>query len=268
MNRSKIGALATVVLTASLMLGATAGQAAAAKPSGKGTTKATAAKGNAAKSRPAKTTKAPQPVTAQKRVVAERIARTDAALERQSQRVSASGVVEAPVVLGNIAADREVLAGYATDLTAATTITEVRAITALVGSIRPEVYSLVVSGLRLAAHSGVVSAAADLEVLELADLAGAKELEGHDVTAARALLADVSAATAQVPALSAAVVDAGIVLTARSAATEREAFATQVEALDALLADVELHLTDAAGLLAAMVPVTEPVVEPVLEPVA
>lgn len=259
MNRSKIGTLATVVLTASLMLGATAGQAAAAKPSGKGTAKATVAKGKATTSRPARTAKAPQPVTAQKRVVAKRIALTDAALARQAQRVSASGVVEAPVVLDNIAADRDVLAGYATDLTAATTITEVRAITALVASVRPEVYSLVVNGLRLAAHAVADSVAADLEGQELADLADAKELEGHDVTAARALLADVSAATAQVPALSAAVVDAGTGLTARSAATEREAFATQVEALDALLDGVEQNLTDAAALLAAMVPVAEPV---------
>lgn len=265
MNRQKIRSLAAVAVTATLVLSAAAGPATAkpGKGAGKAATKA-AAKAKTGKVRPAKPVKGVQPYTAQKRVAAKRIAATDAALERQEQRVAAAGLADEAAVLANITADREVLTGYTADLAAATTLTEVRALTVLVAAVRPEVYSLVVNGLRQAAHSGVVAPAADAEIQELAALANAKEAEAHDVTAVRVLLADAASAVAQLPGAAAAVVVTGTTVTAQSTATEREAFAGQVEALEALLDQVETTLAAATELLDAMVPVGEPVTDPVV----
>lgn len=255
MIRTKLGALAAVVVTSTMVLGATTAPATAAKGAAKGAAKA------AVKGKPARSPKV-TPLAAQKRVVAKRIASTDTALQRQAQRVSASGVLEAPAVLANIAEDRRVLAGYVTDLETASTLTEVQAVSALVGSVRPEVYSLVVNGLRQAAHAVVAAVAADLEVQELTGLADTREGEGNDVTVVRTLLAAAATGAAQVPTLGASVVDAGTVLTARSSVNERVAFAAEVDALEALLEEIETSLTSAAELLDAMAPVSDPATDP------
>ena len=267
MNRHKLGSLAAVVLTSSLVLGATAAPATAAKPAGKGHTKAVT-KAKPAKVRAGKPAKGAQPFTAQKRVVEKRIAATGAALVRQEGRVESSGIAEAPLVQANITADRDALVVLANDLSTASTLAEVRAISALVAAVRPEVYSLVVNALAQAARVDAVVAAADTEVLELTALADAKELEGHDVTAVRALLDGVTAATAQLPAAATAVTDAGVLLTAQSTVADRAAFAAQVEALDVLLEEVEAGLAETETLLAALVtePTEEPVVDPVVDP--
>lgn len=266
MNRHKLGSLAAVVLTSALVLGAAATPATAAKPAGKGHAKTAATKGKPAKVRTGKPAKAAQPFTAHKRVVLKRIAATDAALVRQEGRVESSGIAEAPLVLANITADRVALDALETDLSTAATLVEVRAVSALVAAVRPEVYSLVVNALARAARVDAVVAATDTEVLELAALADAKELEGHDVTAVRALLDGVAAATVRLPAAATAVVDAGVLLTAQSTAADRAAFAALVEALDVLLEEVEAGLVEAEALLAALV--TEPVEEPTTVPVA
>lgn len=269
MNRHKLGSLAAVVLTSSLVLGATAAPATAAKPAGKGHAKA-AAKAKPAKVRAGKPAKGAQPFTAQKRVVLKRIAATDAALVRQEGRLESSGIAEAPLVQTNITADRAALVVLATDLSTASTLAEVRAISALVAAVRPEVYSLVVNALAQAARVDAVVAATDTDVLELEALADAKELEGHDVTAVRAVLDGVTADAAQLPTAASAVADAGVLLTAQSTAAERAAFAALVEALDVLHDEIEAGLAEAETLLAALVtePVAEPVVDPAEDPLA
>lgn len=134
----------------------------------------------------------------------------------------------------------------------------------LVAAVRPEVYSLVVNSLRQAAHSGVVVVEANAEIQETEALANAKETEGHDVTAVRVLLADAAGAVAQLPGAAAAVTVTGTTETAQSTATEREAFAGQVEALEVLLDQVEGGLAGAAELLDAMGSVAEPAPDPVV----
>jgi hypothetical protein len=264
--------LAAAALTGILALSITAPAASAAgQGKGVGAAKSAPAKGTKTKpSKPAKPAKPSKALVAKQRAVTAQITRLDLALARQAGVVSTSGIAVAETVLANISGDRAVLAGYATSLAAATTSTEVAAVDALVRSLRPEVYSVVVNGLRQAAHFDEVTVANDATIAELTVAAAAKELEGHDVTAVRELLLAAQATNAEVPALTAAIVDRGVLLDALSLTADRAAFTDAVAAAGTALDSVAADLQLASDALAAMVPAEpEPVAEEpvVVEPV-
>lgn len=216
-----------------------------------------------------KVAKADRQLSTERRQVLSVISTKDAALVRAARTVTRSALtVGEPEVLANIAADRTALTQLKAAASSATTLTAVRLIGADARAVRPEVYSVVVNGLRQAVHLQDVAAANGPVLTDLAAQADAKELEGHDVTAVRDLLASATLATDEATTLAASAIDRGLVLTATSTQAQRDAFTGDLETAGTLLDTAEAQLVEARDALAAMVPTEEPVTEPVTDPTA
>ena len=258
MKRSSLVALAAVALTAVVAVGLPS--SASAAPGGKGPKSGSA---NTVKST---TAKADRLLSSERTKVARRVASKDAALVRAARTVTrATLTVGEAEVLANVAADRTALAALKAAAGSATTVSDVRLVGAQVQAVRPEVYDVVVNGLRQAVHFQEVAAANTAAVTDLTTQTDAKELEGYDVLAVRDLLASATTANDQADVLAGSVIDQGLVLTAFSTHADRTAFSDDVETAGTLLDTVAEQLTLVTDALAAMVPAEEPVAE---EPLA
>jgi len=221
----------------------------------------TATAAPAAKANHTKSSQASKNLAVEKRTVVSLVASKDTALVRAVKNVTrANLVVGEAEVLANIGSDRLGLAGLKAAALAATTVAEVRAIGTQVHQVRPEVYSVVVNGLRQSVFFQELVAANTATFSDVAAQADAKELELFDVTAVRDALAAAALANDEAAAYAAAALAKGVTLTAFGPRTERDAFTADVDAAGAALDVVEAQLLLAAELLAAMVPVVEPVV--------
>ena len=201
--------------------------------------------------------KADKRLATEQRKVTSSVATKDAALRRVKVDRLPVGATE---VAANVAADRAALGALKDEALAATTVADVRLVGARVNAVRPEVYAVVVNGLRQAVRFEQVSADNLVAVTDLAAQADAKELEGFDVTGVRELLAAAALANDEAAALVPGIVEQGLVLTAFSPREARDAFTADLEAAGDLLDSVEEQLMAASAALAAMVPAT--VVEP------
>ena len=205
--------------------------------------------------------KADKQLAGEKRKVVSLIAGEDAALVRAIRATNRAALtVGGAEVLANIDADRLALAELKAAAQAATTVADVRVVGAQATAVRPEIYSLVVNGLRQAARFQVLVAQNTASIAVLGAAADAKELEGFDVAAVREALTAATLANGEAATLAAAALAKGVLLTAFSTTVEREAFSADVAGAGAALGVVDVHLQLAEDTLAAMVAVEEPVV--------
>lgn len=241
----------SVTITAGVMPNATAVPAAKASQTKASETKASQTKaGNQTDKR----------VAAEKRAAVQLVATKDAALLRAIRTTNRAGLtVGGTEVLENIDADRLALGDLKDAVLAAHTVTEVRTAVAQIKAVRPEVYSVVVNGLRQAASfEGLV--AENTEAIAALDVtADMKALEGFDVTTVRDALIAATIANDTAAGFAADALSRGVLLTAFSTKAEREAFSSAVAGAGAALDDVEAQLQLAEDTLAAMLLVEAPV---------
>jgi hypothetical protein len=251
MKRLLTTSLAAAVLAATFIAGATP----SASATGKATSNHTKSGGQTDKR-----------LAAEKRQVVSLVATKDATLVRAIRITHRADLaIGNTEVLANIDADRLTLAGLRAAAQAATTVTDVRLVRAQVHAVRPEIYSVVVNGLRQAAHfQSLVAENAD-SITALGLTTDAKELEAFDVAAVRDALAAASLANDEAATLAAAALEKGVLLTASSTTVEREAFSSDVTGAGAALDVVEARLQLAQDTLANMVLAGESVVQ---EPLA
>ena len=195
----------------------------------------------------------------EQRKVATQVRVKDAALARAVRTVTrASLAVGEAEVLSNIAADRIVLADLNAAAAGATTVTDVRAVGAQVKAVRPEAYTLVVNGLRRAAHyEGLTMTNADT-VAELSALADLAELDGFDVTDIRAGLDLAAVTNDEVLPFVWSAREAALTVTATSPREEQRAVFTDLATAGELLDSVAEQLVLASDALAALGYPTEP----------
>jgi len=239
--------LAVAALTAGVSLGIAAGPAASAAPGDAGSPKAHA--------------KADKRLAVAKKVVLSHVAHKDAALARVSKKISHAHLAAAlaDAVAANSSGDRAALGELGAAAKAAATVSDVRAVGAQVRHVSPEVYSVVVNGLRRAVHFDELVAANAAAVADLSAQADAKELEGYDVSAVREMLASAAMANDNAAASTSAAVDKGMTLTAFGSHEERTGFQAGLAAAGESLDAVEEQLQAAADALAAMVPAEQSV---------
>lgn len=260
-KRSPLLATAAVALSAVVAVGLPS--SASAAPGGKGP--------KPAPTKVVKVAKADKQLVAERRKVTSLASAKNAALIRAAQTVSRSSLtVGEPEVLANIAADRTAVAALNADASSATSVSAVRLVGAQVRAVRPEVYSVVVNGLRQAVHLQDVAGANTAAIADLTAQADAKELEGYDTTAVRDLLASATLANDEATTTASIVVDQGLSLTAFSTLADRDTFTGNLEATGTLLDTVEAQLLHATDALTAMVPSPDPALDedPTTEPVA
>ncbi|QNN52383.1 hypothetical protein [Nocardioides mesophilus] len=277
MKRSPTTALVAAALAVVVSAGAAA-PAATAAPHGNHRPAAAAKTGHRPVAQHAKHAKPVKSKADQKRLAVEQrkvttwVAHKDAALARAAVRVAAAGLAEGDVVAATIAADREALAALGTEASAAATPAEVKAIGKQVKQVRPEIYSIVLTGLRRAAAMQQQALSTTDALAELTTQTDAAEVAGADVAAIRESLAAATAANDSVAGLVAAAVEKGIALTASSSHQERAAFLADLAAaggqLDLATEQLQV-IADALAALTVTPVVEEPVVEdpPVVEPV-
>ncbi len=176
MKRSSLLAIAAVALAAVTLAPASTATAA---PGGKGTKAGSPV------------VKADKRLATEQRKVTSSIATKDAALRRVKVAQLPVGATE---VAANIAADRVALGELKDAALVATTVTDVHLVGTQVNAVRPEVYAVVVNGLRQAVRFEQVAADNTVAVTDLAAQADAKELEGFDVTGVRELLGSATLA--------------------------------------------------------------------------
>ena len=239
MKRTSFLAIAAVALAVVTLA---PGSTATAAPGGKGTKTGSPV------------VKADKRLATEQRKVTTSIATKDAALRRVKVTQLPVGATE---VAANIAADRVALGELGNAALAATTLADVRLVGTQVNAVRPEVYAVVVNGLRQSVRFEQVAADNAVAVTDLAAQADAKELEGFDVTGVRDLLASATLANDEAAALVPAIVEQGLALTAFSPREAKDAFTADVDAAGALLDTVEEQLLLASAALAAMVPATD-----------
>lgn len=249
MKRSSLVAVAAVALTA--VVGGGLPTSASAAPGSKGP-----------KSSSTKVVKADRLLTSERTKVTRLVSSRDAALVRAARTVTRAALsVGEAELLANVAADRTALAALKAAAGTATTLSDVRLIGAQVQAVRPEVYDVVVNGLRQAGRFQEVAAANTTAITDLTTQADAKALEGYDVLAVRDPLASATAANDQTVVLAGSVLDQGLVLTAFSTLADRAAFSDDLATAGTLLDTVAGQLLLVSDALAAMVPAEEPVVE-------
>lgn len=242
MNTRSVLPIAAALLAATVSVGATVPAASAA---GQGRAHATA-KGSAGK------------LTLELRKVQSLATAKDRGLSRAARTVVRAQLpVGEPEVLANIAADRTAVAQLSAAATTGSTLEELRGVSTQLRAVRPETYSLVVNGLRQAALFQEVAAGNTTAIAELTGQVDAKELEGYDVTATRTLLAEAESANDTAVPLAGQVIDQGLLLTAFSAESDREAFSTTLAQAGAQLDTVESDLQLVSEAIAAMVPVVD-----------
>lgn len=182
----------------------------------------------------------------------------DSALARTLRTLTRDPLVVGQTeVLTNITADRALLDTLKAAAVSGTTVEDVRAVGTQVRAVRPDVYPVVLNGLRQATRVQTLVPANDATISELAGQADAKELDGFDVTQVLGLLAGAGNANGEALVLAGQVIARGVVLTATSGIAARNAFSADVAASDERLDTVEAQLLLATEALAAMVPVVE-----------
>ena len=193
-------------------------------------------------------------LAAEKRQVVSLVATKSAALVRVSRTTGRAALsIGGAEVVANINADQVALADLKAAGLAATTLSDARVVAAQVKAVRPEIYSVVVNGLRQADRFQTLVAENVDVITALGLTTDAKELEGIDVAAVRDSLVAAAIANDEAAALATAVLEKGVLLTAFSTQGEREAFSSAVAAAGAQLDVVEAELGLAADRLAGMV---------------
>lgn len=197
-------------------------------------------------------------LSTEQRKVVSLVTAKDRALARVVREVARKEIaVGQAEVLANVAADRAALDALRAASVSATTVAEVRALSAQVHAVRPEVYAVVVNGLRQASRFQELVAANAAAISDLAGQADAKRSDGFDVSEVDTLLASAADANDEALALAGSVIDQGVQLTARGDTAAREAFSADVAAAGERLDTVDAHLAAVTDALAAMVPVAE-----------
>lgn len=244
----------STVAVALVALASTGVTATAASAAGRPSTKPAVSRAD----KPVTTLRSDRRIVAARRAVSSLVVRKDAALVAADQYAAGSGITDAAAVQDNVADDRAHLADLRTAAATAITLAAVRAVDAQVRQVRPEIYAVVVNGLRQAGHFQELAASNPALVSDLALEADAKEAQGHDVTTVRQLLSEAATANEAVAPHVARAIEQGIVLDALSSRSLQVEFSTDVAAAGDLLDVVATNLQEAGDSLAAMVPVTEP----------
>jgi hypothetical protein len=194
-------------------------------------------------------------LAAEKTVVLREIAHKDAGLAvvLKNPWLSRLDATQAGTVRANVAADRATLATLKSGVSAATTVTDVRALRAKVKQVRPEVYYVAINTVRQAARFLSAAARNTATIAALTTQADAKEADGFDVTAVRTELDAAAVANTEAGTAAAGATDLALGLTATATHAGLDGVRTRLAVAEAALTTAADHLAAAESAVAAMV---------------